>query len=667
MGLAKTSDFGVATPKMNGRFNGKPPVGDGPTPPAAPRASTPTPLRKQVAAPPAADQQRRRQRTFGRQQKAAERIASATTQVASGIAEAAAACDELSKAMEQISTGADEAAAAAEQSQRAMTRIAASNRATSEAADGALRKTETLQSLLSGTNAQIQTSLVAVGRAAERQSASVNMVIELDKQAASIGDIVKAVARIADQTNLLALNAAIEAARAGQHGKGFAVVADEVRTLAETSEKSARDIQDLVAQIQVEVKVIADGIAISAQAAKSEVESGRVVTEQLEAVRVDMGTLLKGAQEILAAAHESDSAAQEAQKGAEAISSAAAEQSSACEEAVKTVEQQTTALTQSEQAASALSELADELKNSTDIGKSAEEVASASEELSSAVEEINRAATQIMTALDQIGSGAQQQSAATQQASTAIAQIEKGAQLANDRSVFALEKGEAMSATLAKNREAMERIIAGVQQSVESNFRSREQIIALEQVSRRIDKIVDAIATVSIQTNMLAVNGSIEAARAGEFGKGFMVVSTDIRNLARDSSTNAEQIKDLVKSVQDQIVAVRRDLEEIASLATAEVEKNRAIAANLSTVGTDMGVVLAGSRGIAAEAGQILRALQEARTGVEQISTAAIQASQATKQAAQAAQEQSKGTEELASAVEEIASLADELQNNDAA
>ena len=53
------------------------------------------------------------------------------------------------------------------------------------------------------------------------------------------------------------------------------------------------------------------------------------------------------------------------------------------------------------------------------------------------------------------------------------------------------------------------------------------------------------ISTVSIQTNMLAVNGAIEAARAGEFGKGFVVVATDIRNLAHDSSENADRIKDL--------------------------------------------------------------------------------------------------------------------------
>jgi methyl-accepting chemotaxis protein len=610
---------------------------------------------------------KRRQRTFARQQKAAERVASATTQVSSGIAEAASASEQLRKAMTQIASGAAEAASAAEQSQRAVTRIAGNIRQTAEAAGLSLGKTEGLRDLLGAVSAQITSSVAAVGRAAERQGASVGMVEELDRQAANIGDIVKAVAHIADQTNLLALNAAIEAARAGQHGKGFAVVADEVRTLAETSEKSARDIQELVGQIQADVKVIAEGINASASAAQQEVENGRSVAEQVERIRGDMGVILAGAENIRTSSEEAQAAAGEAQKGSETISAAAQEQSAACEEAVKTVEQQTTALAQSEGAASELSELSDELKNSTDIGKSAEEVASAAEELSAAVEEINRAAAEIMTAIEQINRGAQQQSAATQQSSAALAQIERSAQVSSERATVALEKGEEMATRLTENTAAVERMIAGVGQSVRDNDAAREQINGLEQVSRRIDKIVDAITTVSIQTSMLAVNGSIEAARAGEFGKGFMVVSTDIRNLARDSAENAERIKDLVKSVQDQIVAVRRDLEETAALARAEVEKNRVITVNLATVTTDMAVVLEGNRSIANEATSILAGTEELKRGVEQVAAAAAQASQAAQQAAQAAREQAKGAEELASAVEEIASLADELQTSEAA
>jgi methyl-accepting chemotaxis protein len=653
MSLIKTGELTETGGKVAAHLNGR-----------GGRLQMPPPPKVNLSA---GEPQRRKQRTFARQQKAAERVASATTQVASGIAEAASACDELRKAMEQIATGAEEAASAAEQSQRAMTRIGESNRAASDAADASVRKTEALQGVLTNVTGQITASIASVERAAERQAASVGMMTELDKQAANIGDIVKAVARIADQTNLLALNAAIEAARAGQHGKGFAVVADEVRTLAETSEKSARDIQDLVAQIQQETKVIADGVNTSASAARAEVEKGRTATAQLEKIRGEMAEILQGAHDILKAGRESDSAAQEAQKGAEAISAASQEQSAACEEAVKTVDQQTAALTQSEQASTELSELADELKNSTDIAKSAEEVASASEEMSSAIEEINRAAAQIMTAIEQISRGAQQQSAATQQSSAAIAQIERGAQLTSSRANAALEKGQAMTTNLGSNRGLIDEMIQGVQKSVEDNARSREQINALEQVSRRIDKIVDAITTVSIQTNMLAVNGSIEAARAGEFGKGFMVVSTDIRNLARDSSDNAERIKDLVKSVQDQIVGVRRDLEETATMAAAEVEKNKAITENLAAIETDMTVVLDGNRTITKGSEEIMNALREAKTGVEQIAAAAAQASTAANQAAQAAREQAKGAEELASAVEEIASLADELQTAEAA
>ena len=609
-----------------------------------------------------AEAQKRKARTFARQQKAAERIAAATSQLASGISEASAAAEEMRKASDQIAAGAEEAASAAQQSLKAVNQGAGLIIRTKENADGAVTRIEALQALTGEVSQQIGNSLTAIDRASQRQETSVGMVEELENQAATIGEVVKAVARIADQTNLLALNAAIEAARAGQHGKGFAVVADEVRTLAETSEKSARDIQGLIVQIQKDVKLIAQGIQQSALAARDEVEKGRKTTAVLDQIRREMSEVISGGRDIARAAEESNIAAREAQKGSEVIAAAAEEQSAACEEARKTIDQQTDALAQCEQAAQELSELADELKNSTDITKSAEEVASAAEELSSAVEEINRAATQIMIALDQIGKGAQQQSAATQQSSAAIDQIEKGAQLAQNRSQTALEKGQAVTEMLALNRAAVDELIAGVEKSVEFGRQSREQISALEQISRRIDKIVDAITTVSIQTNMLAVNGSVEAARAGEFGKGFAVVSTDIRNLARDSAENADRIKDTVKAIQDQIVVVRGDLTEIADNAALEVEKNKRISLNLQGVSDEMTTVLAGSKEVLEGSAKIVEVVREVQTGVEQIAAAAQQASRSAAEATIAAKEQSRGTEELASAVEEIASLADELQ-----
>ncbi|MDR3514214.1 MAG: methyl-accepting chemotaxis protein [Azospirillaceae bacterium] len=609
-----------------------------------------------------AEAQKRKARTFARQQKAAERIAAATSQLASGIAEASAAAEELRKAAEQIASGAEEAAGAAQESMKAVTHGAGLIVKGRDNADASVAKTELLQSLIQSVTTQIGNSILSIGRAAERQEGAVRMVEELERQAAAISEVVKAVARIADQTNLLALNAAIEAARAGQHGKGFAVVADEVRTLAETSEKSAREIQDLIAQIQKDVKVIAEGINASAVNAKQEVEKGKQITAQLEQVRTDMVEVAVGGREIAKASEESNVAAKEVQKGSEVIAAAAEEQSAACQESLKTIDQQNIALAQSEQAAQELSELADELKNSTDITKSSEEVASAAEELSSAVEEINRAAAQILTALDQIQRGAQQQGSATQQCSAAITQIEKGAQIAAGRATTAGDKGSAIIQMIGANKIAMDELIIGVTRSVEAGKKSGEQMTVLEQISRRIDKIVDAITTVSIQTNMLAVNGSVEAARAGEFGKGFAVVSTDIRNLARDSAENADRIKDTVKAIQDQIGAVRRDMVEIANTAAAEVEKNKAISIDLETVAREMAVVAKSNTEILDGTDEIVRVVKEVQTGVEQIAAAAQQTTRATAEAGTAAKEQAKGAEELAGAIEEIASLADELQ-----
>ena len=83
-------------------------------------------------------------------------------------------------------------------------------------------------------------------------SSSAEVVEKLGERSKKIGQIVDAISGIAGQTNLLALNAAIEAARAGEQGRGFAVVAEEVRKLAEQSQQAAKQIAEMIGEIQVD-------------------------------------------------------------------------------------------------------------------------------------------------------------------------------------------------------------------------------------------------------------------------------------------------------------------------------------------------------------------------------------------------------------------------------
>ena len=76
-----------------------------------------------------------------------------------------------------------------------------------------------------------------------------NSVNETADVVEEISRAAEAIIGIASQTNLLALNASIEAARAGEAGKGFAVVADNIKGLAEESDKSAKEITEMLSRI----------------------------------------------------------------------------------------------------------------------------------------------------------------------------------------------------------------------------------------------------------------------------------------------------------------------------------------------------------------------------------------------------------------------------------
>lgn len=107
--------------------------------------------------------------------------------------------------------------------------------------------------------ARASETLMAVGADVSSTAA---LVTDLTVMSARIGSFTATIVGIARQTHLLSLNAAIEAARAEGDGQGFGVVAEEVRTLAAQAGRSAREVSELVSELQ-------DGIGSAARAMSS--------------------------------------------------------------------------------------------------------------------------------------------------------------------------------------------------------------------------------------------------------------------------------------------------------------------------------------------------------------------------------------------------------------
>lgn len=607
-------------------------------------------------------EQRRKARTHAKQQQITEKVASSSQELAAGVEEAVSAIGELRQAMERISTGAEEASASSEESAAAIIQIMSNVNTIAKDANTSKDRTDRVQTVLTSTMMDIERLIKGVGSSAARSIESARLVGELSKQAEEIGNIVAAVVNIADQTNLLALNAAIEAARAGEHGSGFAVVADEVRTLAETSEKSANDIRRFVIQIQEEVQNIASEINNAATAAEQEIENGRSITAQLADIARVMGEVVNGSNEITKSINLMQINCGEYEAGAKSAAITAEQQAIATNESAVAIEEQVKALHEIGNVSQEIADMADDLRSSTDFNKSAEELAAAAEELSASIMQTSTSLNQIQSAVDRIDLGAQQQVAAMTQAGRAVKQLQH---LVSDVARLGSESERNVKQALdiqVESKTQIDSLISNISISVENLNTNAKLLIQLESTIRQIDKIVSTIDRVGMQTNMLAVNGAIEAAGAGEYGRGFAVVAADIRNLAQESTTNADHIKDLVRTIQDQVSLVSRDIVYAMDETRSEIEKAKKITEDLVIIESDFNAVYRGVQNISVLTQEIEEGVNVSMKVIHQISKAAEETAAAAKQAAVAGEEQNVGIAELARAVEEISAMADELQ-----
>ncbi len=114
---------------------------------------------------------------------------------------------------------------------------------------------------------------------------------------------------------------------------------------------------------------------------------------------------------------------------------------------------------------------------------------------------------------------------------------------------------------------AMDQTVASMDKIRTSVSNTAKQAKRLAESSQEISQILTIFSKISEKADILAFNASIEAARAGEQGQGFLQVASEVRGLAQQVSESAEDIEELINSIQQDTAAVIKGME----VGTAEV------------------------------------------------------------------------------------------------
>ena len=241
--------------------------------------------------------------------QSSEQLATAAEQTSTTVSVNAETLEHQQGEVMQVATAIEEMSASIQEVSENISR-------TSDAANAA-------DKLASESNDLVFESVSAIEGVSSKIEEVANTISQLHENSSSISRVIEVIKSIAEQTNLLALNAAIEAARAGEQGRGFAVVADEVRSLAQRTQESTQEIEEMVTLFQNDSTTAFSQMNSSREQADTSVQLAGKVQAALNEIVASISEIRDMSIQIAAAAEEQVAVSQEISNKSQSIGDSA--------------------------------------------------------------------------------------------------------------------------------------------------------------------------------------------------------------------------------------------------------------------------------------------------------------------------------------------------------